>query len=135
MNRAHDPRFTFAPVAPDVPGLARLFAQDSYRFQFGMRRGGPEWFEISRSSAPALEERRHWIATTPADCVVWLPDAASLFDETRHLLIGLSAEDCEQPPSVTACTALGGRWEPEFLLLRPDGANDFRLVGGCACFP
>lgn len=30
---------------------------------------------------------------------------------------------------------LAARWEPDFLLLKPDAAGDFRLVGGAVCFP
>ncbi len=31
--------------------------------------------------------------------------------------------------------ALGKSWEPDFLLLRDDEANSFRLVAACVCFP
>jgi hypothetical protein len=135
MNRTHDPRFQFAPVAPEVPGLARLFAQDAYRFQFGMRRGGNEWFDLSRSSPDALAERRRWVDESFGETVVWSPEAAPLLEELRRLFAGVPDSVESEPASAEACGRFSSLWEPDFVLLRPDGAGDFRLAAGCVCFP
>ena len=38
-------------------------------------------------------------------------------------------------PALQRCLALGRVWEPDFLLLKPDTAGQFRLVAACVCFP
>jgi hypothetical protein len=65
-----------------------------------------------------------------------------LLDECLGLGRDLESITLEQHASLVTIPApqerglrLGEIWEPDFLLLRPDAAGRFQLVGGCVCFP
>jgi hypothetical protein len=128
--------FSTAPPGPDSSGgtgavFARLFRGERFRFEFGMRRGDARWFRLAAPADPVLAARRHWLTVAAADATIWQPEAAPLLRETLAL-VGLGAELTEDRVGLVG---LAARWEPDFLLLKPDAAGDFRLVGGAVCFP
>lgn len=119
------------------PAVRRLFQAKEYRFQFGMRRAESGWFDLSASPASVLAERRHWLAAETANCLVWRPEAAPALAETLRLFPGLPNGFAGDAETLGAddCRRLGELWEPDFLLLRRAGDGEFRLAGGCVCFP
>lgn len=128
------------PSQPAEPGgissgVQRLFQVSSYRFQFGMRRGGEGWFDAATSPEPILRERARWIQETPERCVVWLPEAESILRETVGMVQNLPESVRRMRSDATLCGALAAHWEHDFLLLQRMEDGDHRLVGGCVCFP
>jgi dimethylamine monooxygenase subunit A len=117
--------------------LARLFSGDSFRFQMGLRRSANSRFFVNAASDNRLlDERRRWLESCPNDCAAMLPEAASLLDEAGGFAKanGVDFDSNEDLPPLEKCIHLGKSWEPDFLLLNSDG-NEFRLAGGCVCFP
>lgn len=109
-----------------------LFGDGAYAFQFGVRRGdAARWLATEGADLLLLAERRRWLEAFPERHCPWRPDAAPLLAELRTLL-ALSPSGA-QPGGVAAET--GGLWEPDFLLLSPDGAGEMIFRGGCVCFP
>ncbi|MBI5772606.1 MAG: hypothetical protein HZA89_02550 [Verrucomicrobia bacterium] len=71
---------------PDRPGWLELFPDEEFRFHIGVKPGKPEeFFAPTADHARLLAERKHWLATAPGDCAVWLPEAAPLLEETLAL--------------------------------------------------
>ena len=125
-----------APPDPDSSGgtgavFARLFRGERFRFEFGMRRGDTRWFQLLAPDEPVPAARRHWLTVAEGDSLIWQPEASPLLRETLSL-VGLGPEVADDRAGMLA---LAARWEPDFLLLKPDAAGDFRLVGGAVCFP
>lgn len=92
------------------------------------------WFRLADSAAPELVARRALLTTHGARHAPWGPGADAVLDA----LLGLFPE-----PEARALAgggagsgrALGGLWEPDFVLLRRDSEGEFRMVGGCVCDP
>lgn len=116
-------------------GVQRLFQVPSYRFQFGMRRGGEGWFDAATIPEAVRRERAGWIRETPERCVVWLPEAEAALRATLRLVQNVPESLRRLPPDAAQCGALAATWEPDFLLLKRMDDGDHRLVGGCVCFP
>ena len=118
-----------------------------YGFQMRFVKGDVATFFRPRERAAAggstrLTERRRWIESDPATCVALLPEGEDLLGETLELAVSLrtlpddgDAARFDGLTPAAQCRALGEFWEPDFLLLRPDGNGIVRLVGGCLCFP
>jgi hypothetical protein len=123
--------------------LSELFADEDYRFHMGLRRGSAaEFFQSTAQHKALVEERQHWLRDEPQTCSAFLPESGGLLDECIALAGDWRSITPEQQASVTALgkpqergLRLGEIWEPDFLLLRPDVAGRFQLVGGCVCFP
>lgn len=111
--------------------FARIFRDEFFRFDFGMRRGDCRWFELGHPDRPVLAERRRIIRESPHEALLWLPEAAPLLAETLALL----GETPSPPVGPADLTGLAARWEPDLLLLNRDAAGEFRLAGGAVCFP
>jgi len=117
--------------------LSELFGDEDYRFQMRFTRGLPAaYFGPTLAHADLIAERRRWLINSPATYSALLPDGERLLHEAAglarqwHGFDGAAAGD-----SSALCRALGGFWETDFLLLKLDGADAIRLVGGCLCFP
>lgn len=128
------------PSPPAEPGglssgVQRLFQVSSYRFQFGMRRGGDGWFDAATSPGTILRERARWIRETPERCVVWLPEAEPALRAMVGMVQNLPESVRRMRSDAALCGALAAHWEPDFLLLQRMDDGDHRLVGGCVCFP
>lgn len=117
---------------PDAAFFQRLFRGDRYRFEFGVRRGDEEWFQPT-SESPVLAERRRWLAQGEVPVVFWQDDAAPVLAEALALfpaeVAGRAVSDRAALERFTA------GWEPDFVLLRRTPDDEFRMVGGCVCFP
>jgi hypothetical protein len=123
--------------------LSELFADEDYRFQMGLRRGSAaEFFQSTARHKALVEERQHWLRDEPQTYSAFLPESLASLDECVALARDWESITPEEQSSFVALNApherglqLGEIWEPDFLLLRPDAAGRFRLVGGCVCFP
>jgi dimethylamine monooxygenase subunit A len=117
--------------------LARLFSGESFRFQMGLRRSANQpFFGNGNSDGSLLRERQHWLQSSPHDYTAMLPEGMALLDEAIAFAkaAGVAAEIEKAEPPFDRCVELGKSWEPDFLLLNREGA-EFRLRGGCVCFP
>lgn len=123
--------------------LSELFADEDYRFHMGLRRGSAaDFFQPTVRHDALVEERRRWLRSEPQTYSAFLPESGALLDECIALARDWESITLEQRESVTALGTsrergllLGEIWEPDFLLLRANEAGQFRLVGGCVCFP
>ncbi len=123
--------------------LSELFTEEDYRFHMGLRRGvAAEFFQPTAQHDAFAEERRRWLRNEPQTYSAFLPESEALLDECVALASDWRSITPEQHASLFALNAplerglrLGEILEPDFLLLRPDAAGRFQLVGGCVCFP
>src|SRR6266536_4229258 len=116
--------------------LAGLFSGESFRFQMGLRRRGGHFFANTAGTRGLLDERRHWLESTPQDCTAILEEGVPLLNETIQFAkdAGVSVVVDKTVSPLEQCMTLGKIWEPDFLLLNREG-EEFRLRGGCLCFP
>jgi hypothetical protein len=113
----------------------RLLGTAPYAFQFGMRRGEPDWFRLDTGDPAALLDRNRWLDATPERCLVWTPGAAEPLADTLALFPGCPPPSSSPTGCPPALAALARAWEPDFLLLRRDAGGEHRLVAGAVCFP
>ena len=123
--------------------LEDVLPDEDYRFQFRFKRASRDsFFQPTADHDRLIAERRHWLRSNLDEYAALLPEGAPLLRET----IGFAQTAGTYKPSVAsgggdasmgfeACLKLGEAWEPDYLLLTPDGAGTFRLVAGCVCFP
>ena len=109
-----------------IPPLDRLLKGGAFEFQLGLRRGDDAFFCNRPENRALLDERRRWFADEPERYAAGDVPLAELLAFARMMNPGLTADSLR---------TLGESWEPDFLLLRPDEAGEFRLVAGCVCFP
>lgn len=120
--------------------LAELFPDADYRFHLTLRRAElRDFFRAQDGSGRVLAERRRWLESEPARYAALQPEADAPwreFEREAAAWVGDAQTRGEStldgPASVIAW---GKRLEPDFLLLMPDDAGDFRLRGGALCFP
>lgn len=113
--------------------FARLFRGDRYRFEFGVRRGADRWF-VPAPDSPVVAERRHWLAQTDIPVFFWQAEGAPVLEEA----LALFPEEWRRSlpgGGEQRLRAWATAWEPDFVLLRRNGADEFRMVGGVVCFP
>ncbi len=133
------------PDPRDIPSgndLAALFPSGDYRFQMRMGRVAiPAFFAARDGAGEILKERKHWLTSDPNRYASLLPEGGPALDEWLELSAPMqttSATALEGGTSDATASLihLGGSLEPDLLLLRPDHQDgEFRLVGGCVCFP
>lgn len=108
-----------------------------------VRRGdAARFFSSSPNAAGLLLERAHWLDSAPQMHATVLPEATPLVDAVIQMAFGwgtITAAQKEQlektHDSRERCLLLAKIWEPDFLLLQPDGKGRFILVAGAVCFP
>ena len=123
--------------------LTELFPEEDYRFHMRFQRGTPKAFFAAAALHEAIiSERRNWLRTDPETYSACLPECGALIDEAITSLQswGVLADGDQRrlsgiQKSIHRCIALGETIEPDFLLLKADAAGQFRLLGGCVCFP
>jgi dimethylamine monooxygenase subunit A len=124
------PRMNLADILSDHDFGLRM------RFE---KRDLASFFRPSESHSEVIAERKKWISETPETCVAILPEGIELLDETIDLAASLGTlpegETFDAPEPSIRCAHLGGLWEADFLLMKPDEEGVFRLYGGCLCFP
>lgn len=123
--------------------LASLFPNERYRFHMLFDRG-----EIARFLAPSsdyfdnIAERRYWLASAAHSYAAMLDEGVPLLNETIELVRAQQSlpsnrfdRFVENDSPLRRCLELGTVLEPDFLLLKPVAGGEFRLCGGCVCFP
>jgi len=100
------------------------------------------FFMPGPSHAALIAERHRWIAAEPDTCVALMPEGHGLLDEAVGMAVALgtlpggeTVDSFAGLDPVDRCKRLGGLWEADFLLMKPDEQGVFRLYGGCLCFP
>ena len=130
---------------PDDPpmNLAEMLSDRDFGLQmrFAKRDIAP-FFMPGGSHEAVIAERRKWLAAEPQVHSALMPPAVGLLDETVRLALSLgtlpdgeSADAFAALDPLARCRKLGGLWEADFLLMKPDDHGVFRLYGGCLCFP
>lgn len=100
------------------------------------------FFHSPDPQSPALLERRALISSHPETYAHLLPEGLDLLEETIALASTLNtlpesfdSKSFQDLASIEKCHLLGGLWEADYLLMKPDSGGVFRLYGGCVCFP
>ncbi len=124
----------------DQPAWAGLLPDEDFRFHFGLQPGdAAAFFSPTDEPTGLLPVRQHWLEQDPQAYAALLPEGAPLLHETlalaRHWQSLPKTHRLEAANPIEGCLNLGRVWEPDFLLLKPDDAGQFRLVAACVCFP
>jgi dimethylamine monooxygenase subunit A len=115
--------------------LPELFPDQDYRFHLTLRKGSLAAF-FGAPDPAILAERRRWLGVDPARYLVGGADAEPLVAEVENLAAGWAGAAEATDGGVTErLVRLGGRLEPDFVLMAADGGGNFRLRAGAVCFP
>ncbi|HEY1174211.1 MAG TPA: heme-dependent oxidative N-demethylase subunit alpha family protein [Verrucomicrobiae bacterium] len=122
---------------------SELFPDQDYRFSMGLKQGDPaKFFSPSHEYQAAIAERRQWLASGAERYAALFTDGIPLLAETRSLAQKwhtlpefLPPQDDDPAAAWDNLMALGRNWETDFLLLKIEGYQVPKLVGGCVCFP
>lgn len=115
--------------------LSELFPDQDYRFHLTLRKGNLASF-FAAPDPVILAERRGWIGTDPLRYLVGEADAEPLVAEAESLAAGwVGTTDPAGGSVIERLARLGGRLEPDFVLMAADGRGNFRLRAGAVCFP
>jgi Haem-dependent oxidative N-demethylase, alpha subunit-like len=116
--------------------LANFFGEADQAFRMRFTRGEPaEFFGPTSGNNLLLTERRSWLRSAPQTYAALLPDGEPLLEHAVHLAREWHGFDNAAALSPLAtCLALGEFWEPDFLLMGPNRADETVLLGGCLCF-
>ncbi|HAM73160.1 MAG TPA: hypothetical protein DCM86_16105, partial [Verrucomicrobiales bacterium] len=126
--------------APASPDYDRLLVEPPFRFDMAIRRSAGAFFRNDpRATETLLPERQELLRKHPDRHAALRPRGRELLAEAAGLATDLNGSSLTLTPGpggwdTAACRILGGIWEPDFLLLRPEG-DDFILEGGVLCFP
>lgn len=122
--------------------LTDLFPDENYQFKLRFERGGiADYYRATDQHEALVSQRREWLTSSPSTYAALLPEGIPLLKETVELakelgtLGDMTARIEAAPQPWDLCLALGEIWEPDFLLLKPDAQGEFKLLGGCVCFP
>lgn len=122
--------------------LSEILPERDYALQMRFAKNDvAAFYQPGSNHEEVLAERRRWLVDDSQTCCALAPEGAPLMDETLEMafalgtLPGEDAAASDQLEPVERCRYLGERWEPDFLLMRPDAEGTFRMVGGCLCFP
>lgn len=126
----------------------RLFPSEPYHFSLGLRSGSARtFFAPSADAARVREERRFWLNSEPDRYAILTDSGVHLFQEFAILMRDWervcadanppAALETGAPGSPTArnLVDLGGKLEPDFVLLVPADDGQLRVAGGVVCFP
>jgi len=141
---AHDP-----PAMPTTPDPLRSLTTGTFRFQMALRPGdGSRFFAPGAGHAAVMAERRALLAQAAGSYAAALPGTAALLNATAALvhqwLTQTHHPDPPPPPAPLSgdagtlaawCAETGGRWEPDWVVLRRGEDAAYRLVAGAVCFP
>lgn len=113
-----------------MDSLAALFPEGDHRFHLTLKRGEARDFFLGHGpDETQLAERRHWLTSEPERYAALLAEGEPLLGEFAGWCRAWGVK------SASTVHELGGRLEPDFLLLSPDADGRFRLRGGALCFP
>lgn len=124
----------------DLSLLERIRPED-YAFTLrGWKAPAAEFFSATPAGESILAERRRYISLEPQRYLLYTPQADPLIREVADLAAGcapglapLLETASSDPPRLLRL--LAENWEPDTLLLRKDGIQGYRFLGGSVCFP
>jgi hypothetical protein len=117
-------------------GVETYLSSGPFRFQMRFEKGTfVEFYRASGEVEDILRERQKWLALGPSTYAAAYPESLPLLHEFHDLLHAeaIPAGHKEQD-ALQMTRSLGGRIEPDFLILKPAGKT-VRLLAGCVCFP
>ncbi|WP_069961817.1 heme-dependent oxidative N-demethylase subunit alpha family protein [Lacunisphaera limnophila] len=115
--------------------LPELFPDQDYRFHLTLRKGDLAGF-FRQPDPVVLAERQRWFGEDPGRYVVGEADAEPLVAEAEALATGWVGGAATPAGDVTRRLArLGGRLEPDLVLMAREADGVFRLRAGAVCFP
>jgi hypothetical protein len=116
--------------------LADLFLDEDYRLNLRFSRGeAAEFFGPTERNAALVAERRRWLRDEPDTYAALLPEGEPLVAESVELARTWHQFAPRAGASWEQCLALGGWWEPDYLVMKCGHDGEIRLCGGCLCFP
>lgn len=123
--------------------LAEILSDRDFGLQMRFARGEvAEFFKPGEAYAEVIAERRKWLDAAPQVHCAMMPEGTAMLDETVELAVSLATLPAAETMAgfadldpLARCRKLGGLWEADFLLMKPDESGVFRLYGGCLCFP
>jgi|AntRauTorckE6833_2_1112554.scaffolds.fasta_scaffold09378_2 hypothetical protein len=123
--------------------LSEILPDRDYGLQMRFERGHiRDFFRARENHATVTGERLHWMNSEPEKYLALLPEGEALLDETIEMATDLETFLDDTSPGkfhgldpMQRCHLLGGLWEADFLLMKPDDEGVFRMVGGSLCFP
>ena len=115
--------------------LPELFPDQDYRFHLTLRKGNLAEF-FGAPDPAVLAERQRWLGDDPARYIVGEAAAEPLVAEVEALADEWVGGAQATPGRVSERMArLGGRVEPDIVLMTRDADGIFRLRAGAVCFP
>ena len=122
----------------DPDGLfGQIFPGEDFRFHLTLKPGDlRRFFAPTAEQDPILAERQNWLRQDPARYAACTEQGESLVTQFFSLANSwLPIQIPSQHAAIADLVELGGRLEPDFLLLARDHAGAFRLRAGLVCFP
>ncbi len=103
---------------------------------------GAAFFQPTPHHADVMAQRRQLLETAPDEYALVLPETAALVRAAATLVAGWLRQSGAPVPDLPPggsplddCRALGRAWEPDWVILRHEPGEVFRLVAGAVCFP
>ena len=120
-----------------------ILPDEDYRLKMRFeQRPVADFYRPGAAHREVIAERRRWLSIHPEIHTALEPEGVPLLAETIRMAARLNTlpassaiEDLDNASPSEMCRWLGERWEPDFLLLKPDAQGTFRLRGGGLCFP
>lgn len=129
-----NPAVVASPPAARLPDN-EIFPDADFRHRLRLARAEPAAFFGSWSCGPGLlAERAHWLRATPGRCLLSVPAAAPLIEETACLLNAWRITVPTGGDPTDLWMRIAASIEPDLVLLQPGplGAN---MVAAAVCFP
>lgn len=113
-----------------MSALSALFPDEDFRFRMTMRRGRPaDFFQDWDITGGLRAQRRATLGSSREHCLRSTPEGDALLPALLELAAGWNL------PKVESWRGVAEQWEPDVLLLSPDGEGRYRLRAGAVCFP
>lgn len=110
--------------------LPALFPDEDFRFRMTMRRGRPaDFFQDWDITGGLRAQRRAMLGSSREHCLRSTPEGDALLPALLEHAAGWNLS------KVADWLGVSTQWEPDVLLLSPDGKGRYRLRGGAVCFP
>jgi hypothetical protein len=115
--------------------LPELFPDQDYRFHLTLRKGNLKEF-FGQPDPVVLGERQRWLRDDPLRYIVGGTEVETLIGEAEKMAVSwVGAAETDGGTITERLVRLSARLEPDFVLMAPDGAENFRLRAGAVCFP
>ncbi|MGB0578095.1 MAG: heme-dependent oxidative N-demethylase subunit alpha family protein [Limisphaerales bacterium] len=118
------------------PNWTRLFPDEDYGFHFGVHRGpAAAFFAPTDDNERLLAERDQWLNEQPERHVGLLPEGEDVLEGAVSLLESWQLASTTNETPRARLTDLSRQVEADLVLMKPNAAGAFIMVGGSVCFP